>query len=181
MAGATLDHDMPAVREATGADLDGICALGAAVNAIHHEAWPHVFAPAAPAHRDRAHWARFIASGHATTFIAVDARGVLGYAVVDLVEESHSLLQPLRFGRIGSIGIAPSHQRLGLGRALMRAAETWAQARGASETRLEVWTFNVAAIAPYAELGYAVRSHNMAKSLTPAPDVTTQVHDYGVP
>jgi ribosomal protein S18 acetylase RimI-like enzyme len=140
-----------------------------------------VFAPAAPAHRDCAHWARFIASGHATTFIAVDTRSVLGYAVVDLVEESHSLLQPLRFGRIGSIGIAPSHQCLGLGRALMRAAKTSAQARGASEIRLEVWTFNVAAIALYAELGYALRSHNMAKSLTPAPEVTTQVHDYGIP
>ena len=168
MAGATPGHAMPAVREATAADLDAICALGATVNAIHHEAWPHVFAPAALAHRDRAHWARFIASGHATTFVAVDARDVLGYAVVGLVEESHGLLQPLRFGRIGSIGIAPSHQCLGLGRALMHAAETWAQARGAGEIRLEVWTFNVAAIALYAELGYAVRSHNMAKLLTPS-------------
>ncbi len=50
----------------------------------------------------------------------------------------------------------------------MHAAETWAQARGAGEIRLEVWTFNVAAIALYAELGYAVRSHNMAKLLTPS-------------
>ena len=63
----------------------------------------------------------------------------------------------------------------------MRAAKTSAQARGASEIHLEVWTFNVAAIALYAELGYALRSHNMAKSLTPAPEVTTQVHDYGIP
>lgn len=154
------------IREATGADLDSICALGEEVNAIHHQAFPAVFAGAGSPERDRAHWGSSIGRADSTCLVAEATATVVGFVTVAIVDETHSLLQPCRFARIGSVGVAARMRGQGIGTALMRQAEAWAAHRGATELRLNVWAFNEPALAMYRELGYDLRSHQLAKVLT---------------
>ncbi|WP_371183946.1 GNAT family N-acetyltransferase [Xanthomonas sacchari] len=152
-------------REAIESDLAAICALGEEVNAVHHDAFPHIFAGPGDADRDVAHWKRSIGQDNATTIVA-EAQGVLvGFVTVGMVSESHSLLQPMRFGRVGSVGITQRHRGQGIGPALMQRAHAWVALRGGVEMRLNVWSFNTHALHVYEELGYEVRSLTLAKSL----------------
>ncbi len=156
---------MVTVREATESDLPSICALGEEVNAIHHQAFPAVFAGPGSPERDRAHWASSIGTAGSACFVAEEAGTIVGFVTATVVNENHSLLQPVRFGRIGSVGVTARRRGQGIGAALMRQAEVWASERGATELRLNVWAFNEPALAMYRELGYEVRSHQFAKVL----------------
>lgn len=80
-------------------------------------------------------------------------------------DETHTMFQPVRFGRVGSVCVTAHRRSEGIGRQLMRLAEAWVQARGRSEVRLHVYAFNDAALALYQSLGYDVRSHSLAKGL----------------
>ncbi|MGH6637370.1 MAG: GNAT family N-acetyltransferase [Polaromonas sp.] len=151
-------------REATLTDIEAICQLGQSVNAVHHQARPEIFAPTSDPSRDEAHWKQTIAMPDATTFIVEDDRAVIGFVTVSIVDETHSLFQPIRYARIGSVGVVEWRRGQGIGRNLMVQAERWAQARGAVDVRLNVWTFNEPALALYCELGYEVRSVFMGKT-----------------
>lgn len=157
-------------REATQDDLPAVCALGMQVNNLHHEACPGHFAAPADPLRDSAHWAASLAQPMATIFVAEPAPGELaGFITVAIQDEAHSLLQPMRFGRIGTVGVAPEWRGHGIGRALMQRAQDWAQARGGCELRLQVWAFNEAARRLYDELGYELRMLTLAKPLGLGP------------
>lgn len=151
-------------REAHIQDISAICALGEEVNAIHHDAFPQVFAGPGATERDSGHWGMSIGKPGATTFVAEDEHGVVGFANVALITESSPLLEPVCFGRVGSVSVTASRRGQGIGRALMRLVEQWAAARGATEVRLNVWAFNGGALNLYRELGYDVRLYGMAKS-----------------
>lgn len=156
-------------REAIESDLPAICALGMEVNTLHHEAFPRHFAAPADPQRDSAHWAASLAQPTATTFVAELEPGQLaGFVTVAIQDEAHSLLQPMRIGRIGTVGVTPEWRGHGVGRALMQQAHDWARARGATELRLHVWAFNEAARRLYEELGYELRMLTLAKPLIPS-------------
>ncbi len=154
------------VREATQADLPAICRLGEEVNSIHHAAFPNVFAgPGAP-DRDAAHWSNSIGKPDATTLVAEEGGAVVAFVTLAVVTETNSLLQPARVGRVGSIGVTASRRNQGLGKEIMRQAHTWLLSNGAGEVRLNVWTFNSGALQLCRELGYEVRSMQLARSLS---------------
>jgi GNAT superfamily N-acetyltransferase len=152
-------------REALPADVTAMCALGLEVNALHHEAAPHVFAGPGEPERDRAHWAHTFGRPDATAFVAELDGIVVGFVNVHVVVETHSLLQPLCFARVGSIVVTAAQRGRGIGRELMARAEQWARQQDASEIRLNVWAFNRNALRLYEELDYEVRSHNLGKRL----------------
>ena len=156
---------MPTYREATATDLHALCALGEEVNAVHHAAFPAIFAGPGAADRDAAHWKGSIGRDDATTFVAESQGALIGFVTVGIVSESHSLLQPMRFGRVGSVGITASQRGRGIGRELMQRAQDWVALRGGAEVRLNVWAFNTHALHVYEELGYEVRSLFLVKAL----------------
>lgn len=160
-----MPTSVPEYREATVADLAAICILGQEVNTLHHQAWPDVFASAGSPDRDRDHWLQSIAKNNATTFVAEVSGKLVGFVTVSVLDETHSLMQPCRYGRVGSIGVAVQHRGKGIGPQLMGSAEGWARERGAYEMRLNVWAFNEGAMRMYEELGYEVRSHFLGKRL----------------
>jgi len=153
-------------REATVDDLSAICSLGEEVNAIHHSAWPHIFAPTGAPGRDSEVWATGIAAETATTFLAEDQGEVLGFVSVAFIDETNSLLQRARYAKINSISVAARNRGQGIGRELMAQAEAWAVGHGATDVRLNVWAFNESARAMYRELGYEIRSHMLGKRLS---------------
>lgn len=151
-------------RTATLEDLPAICRLGAEVNDIHHQAFPDVFAAPGADMRDAEHWTQSLVGDAVATWVAEDS-GVVGFLTVGMHTESHSLLQPVRIGRVGSVCVAAGYRSRGIGRALMALAEDWVVHRGGTEVRLTVWAFNARAVSLYEELGFEVRSQLMAKRL----------------
>ena len=59
-------------------------------------------------------------------------------------------------GALYYLAVDPAHRRLGLGRALMEAAEEWLGARGVPKLNLMVRPENRGVVAFYEALGYAV-------------------------
>jgi ribosomal protein S18 acetylase RimI-like enzyme len=90
---------------------------------------------------------RFLASDTASCLVAERAGELLGYALV-LFHGRTAL------ARLYSMAVAPEHQGLGLGRALLEAAEAAALDSGTAVMRLEVHPNNAAAIALYRSAGY---------------------------
>ena len=156
---------MRSYREATSSDLQAICVLGEEVNAVHQRAFPEVFAGPGLHDRDAAHWLSSIGKDAATTFVADEAGELVGFVNVSMVTESHSLLLPMRFGRVGSVSVTEAKRGQGVGRALMSLAQDWVLQRGGKELRLNVWVFNTQALHMYEELGYEIRSHSLVKRL----------------
>ncbi|MCE9660691.1 MAG: GNAT family N-acetyltransferase [Burkholderiales bacterium] len=156
---------MIAYRAATEADLPAICVLGQVVNLLHHQAWPQVFAPASAPERDELHWRQCIAGEGSMVFVAERSLELVGFVTISVATESHSLMQPMRYARVGSVCVQESERGKGVGRRLMSQAEGWALERGAAEIRLNVWAFNEAALGLYKELGYEVRSLSLGKAL----------------
>ncbi|HSI47606.1 MAG TPA: GNAT family N-acetyltransferase [Ideonella sp.] len=165
-------HDKPrlegiTLRQASLADLDLVCDLAQELNVIHHQAWPDVFAPPASPSRDRLHWQDSMLGADRAIFVVEDAFGQsLGFIALSLIEERHSLLQPMRYGRVNSVCVCPEARGMGLGRAMMAQADDWAREHRATDMRLVVWAFNEQARKLYEELGYEVLSHTMGKRLS---------------
>jgi ribosomal protein S18 acetylase RimI-like enzyme len=155
-------------REANAQDLAGICALGSEVNALHHSARPEVFAADIPPERNQEVWRASLDQERATTFVAAAGSTLAGFVTVAIVDEASPLFRPVRYAKVGTVGVGEAFRGQGIGRALMTRVENWARVHGATEVHLNVWDFNERARRLYEELGYVVRSHHMGKQL-PAP------------
>jgi ribosomal protein S18 acetylase RimI-like enzyme len=156
---------MTHIRLATTADINAICQLGDEVNALHHDNAPSLFAAPGDPRKHEAHWLSTLDQTDAATFVAELDAVVVAFVTVSVVTESHSLLQPGRYARIGTLGVTAAHRGQGTGKALMACAQEWALSQGASEVRLTVGAFNEGAVRLYEALGYEVRTHQFFKAL----------------
>jgi len=124
-------------REATSVDLQAICVIGQEFNALHHAAWPDVFAPPGDPERDESIWREMIGVPDATPLVAEPAERVIGFVnVAFIAKDTNPLLQPISYARVGSVGVAESRRGCGVGTELMRRAEAWAAAKGAKRISL---------------------------------------------
>ncbi len=71
-----------------------------------------------------------------------------------------------RHAHIFLLYVTPDHRRRGIGSALVRAAEGWAQSRGDRQIGLQVFQFNQPALHLYQGLGYQTQSLWMVKSFS---------------
>lgn len=71
----------------------------------------------------------------------------------------------LERGHVADLAVTESARRVGVGTALMRAAESWAREQGTGLLSLDVWSTNDAAVAFYRCLGYCVESLCLIKQL----------------
>ena len=152
-------------RVASEDDLPSICALGEEVNALHHNAWPYIFAGPGAAVRDRAWWAQSIGQEGSTTLVAESQGKLIAFVTVSVHDETNSLFRPSRYARVGSVSVTRDERGKGIGRKVMALAEQWALNRGAKDMRLTVWAFNEHALHVYSELGFVQRSINFGKQL----------------
>jgi len=97
----------------------------------------------------RRNFRHLLQHGNAEIWVG-EAHGTLAGNVV-LFYRRHA-----QVARVYSLVVHPEHQRRGLARALMQAAEPAALARGCHTIRLEVRADNTAAITLYQRLGYGV-------------------------
>ena len=159
-------------RRATLADLISICQLGNAVNQLHHEHFPQLFAAVNELDRDAAHWHAAIAEGACFVAELAHESSIIGFISAQIGQETSSMLQPQSFCRIATVCVSEVYRGRGIGTQLMHHVEQWATAQHCAEIRLNVFEFNQQAIALYQELGFAVRVLAMSKSLVVAPQAT---------
>jgi ribosomal protein S18 acetylase RimI-like enzyme len=157
-----------AIREAVGADYEGLLAVFEVVDACHREALPHVFrAPDGPA-RARAYVEGLLADERWAVFVAERQGAICGVVTVSVRETPDiPILVPRRYAQVDTLAVLPGQRRMGIGRALMARAHAWAREQGASEIELTVWAFNEGAAAFYEALGYATTRCTMSRAIGP--------------
>jgi len=171
-----------AIRAATARDLDALLPIIDEVDALHREHLPHIFQKPEGAPRDREYMLGVLADEACALFVAhaaeparSDFEGpalshvegeILGFVQLVIRDAPPiPILVPRRVAIVETLAVRDRYRRTGIGRALMRRAECWAEDRGASEIELSVYQFNQAAMSFYRELGYSTSRSRMGKRL----------------
>lgn len=94
-------------------------------------------------------------------YVAVDGEEVVG--IVSVTQRTHWTGQADAY--VGELITAAGHERRGIGRRLMAAAEAWGAQRGLSFLTLETGAANHAARAFYAALGYREEEVRLTKPI----------------
>lgn len=154
------------IRPAFVTDLAAICTLAEQLAEQHHQQAPATFARPSGGWRDQDYWAAQLEPEDGVLFVAEAEDTLVGFVTARLSDTgSISFLQPLNLCRIGTLVVAASHQRQGVGARLLEAVEAWARDNGVDELRLEVMEFNRDAQAFYARQDFQGQSRILAKSL----------------
>jgi len=100
---------------------------------------------------------RFLAdlagSGHSFLFVAVIGDQMVGFISGELREGSPAF-RPKTWASVDDVFVEPDHRNLGVGRALLGSAKTWAQNKGADGVSLQVAAANERGRKFYEELGF---------------------------
>ncbi|MEI7743041.1 MAG: GNAT family N-acetyltransferase [Chloroflexota bacterium] len=156
------------VRRATPADLDGMTTVYLSLAAHHQGLAPDAYRVPEPAEtRERFRRMLDTDDGQSLHLVAVADGHVLGALDVfmDGVPGPGGTRRPLRTATVG-VAVLDEMRGRGIGTALMRAAEEWANLTGIDGLRLEVDVRNVRAERLYRSLGYHPQTTLMLKPLS---------------
>jgi GNAT superfamily N-acetyltransferase len=143
------------VREAIPRDLESVVELRLALLREHpgHPIYGRLRTDVSD--RARALFASQLRSTMEVIFLAEVAGEVVG--VLRCVESIGSpLLEPARYAYVSSTYVRPEARRRGVLRALLRAADAWAAARGLDQMRLHNVAGSAAAEGAWSALGFSV-------------------------
>ena len=153
------------IRPATPADYEATFALFDSLDALHREQLPWLFRAPAERPRSRDYFDKLVSSDRTSVLLAV-ASSIVGLATVRLQSAPDlAVFIPQHWGVIDDIVVLPSWRRRGIGARLARAAENWANERGAAWLELGVYDFNTEARAFYEALGYVPVSTKLRRPL----------------
>lgn len=143
------------IRSAAPQDYDAACALLAEGDELHRVNVPWLFHAPAGQPRSRDFFKQLLLGEDTAVFVA-DAGDLVGVATA-LVRTApdFAIFIRQRWGVLDNIAVSRAWRRRGIGTELTRAAERWAQGRGAKWIELGVYQFNDAARAFYEVLGYS--------------------------
>lgn len=154
------------IRPARVADLAALVEVFAEGDTFHAQGQPDTFrVPDIPL-RDTDSLAQVLAEVDAAIFVAEGEGDIIG-AMRLQVRESQSLphFVPRRYVEVSELVVLPTARRMGVGQALMAAAEEWARSKQLATLELLVWGFNDAALTLYEKLGYVTMARRMRKYL----------------
>jgi ribosomal protein S18 acetylase RimI-like enzyme len=145
------------IRPATEPDFVGLCRLWAEVDRLHAELQPGFFLQPPEPPRDRRALQRQLRAEDQITLVAESdaGGGLLGLAAARLVDTpAQPQLRPCRRLYVEELVVGSRWQGMGVGSALLEAAEGWGRQRGARQTLLTVWEGNREAQAFYSRHGF---------------------------
>ncbi|MBU0595207.1 GNAT family N-acetyltransferase [Candidatus Bipolaricaulota bacterium] len=80
-------------------------------------------------------------------------------------DEAGVLRRPWRYALLQSLFVSANWRRRGIGRALLAAAEAWAEVQGAVEVRVDTWEFGGDPVGFYQAVGYRTLRRTMVRSV----------------
>jgi ribosomal protein S18 acetylase RimI-like enzyme len=153
------------VRPATHADFAAVAALLSDFAAQHNRWEPSLFRPTVLGFTD-AIFQTWLKEPDALHLVAETGGEVVGYASAFRgAGHVSDFTSPRRNVYVGIIGVAADRHRTGIGRALFRSIEAWAQEYRAEHIGLNVNAQNERTKAFYAALGYHTTSEYRSKTL----------------
>jgi len=148
--------DTFSVRPATLSDYEPMRALLAEVDELHRVHLPWMFQEPAVEPRSKGFFEQLIEDEHSALLVAEADSRLVGVATALLrTAPNFPVFIAQTWGVLDNIAVAQAHRRRGVGSALIRDAERWVRAQGASWLELGVYEFNHEARAFYQALGYA--------------------------
>ena len=155
------------IRTASRADFEAMSAVFEEGDLLHRANLPDLYRkPANPPARSQAFIEAILADPDALLMLAEKEGQVIGVLHATVRDAPDvSILMPRRYGVINDVAVQHELRGLGVGQALMRAAEEWAHDKGAREVELNVYFFNQSAINFYELLGYEPVSQKMRKKI----------------
>ncbi|GGP23061.1 N-acetyltransferase [Silvimonas iriomotensis] len=148
------------IRAALTQDLPALCRLSDEINHEHHAGAPDVFVLSQPGDEaTQAWWHSAMSASDSVVLVAQHGDQVCGFISAKVTEPPvPPFIRARREARIGTIVVAASHRRQGVGEQLLGAARAWAKAQGAVTLYLQVFSFNESAIRFYEKHGLTVQS-----------------------
>lgn len=95
--------------------------------------------------------------------LVADVNGKLAGCGYARIESSKPYLQHTQHAYLGFMYVLPEYRGRGINRQLIEALQTWAQAQGITELRLEVYVQNESAIKAYEKIGFIRHMYEMRK------------------
>jgi GNAT superfamily N-acetyltransferase len=143
------------VRRASVEDVNSLAMLNGFVQALHVASRPDVFRP--PGTTQLARWFRtLLRKPDVRTWIAERDSRPVGYALATVHHWHKSVFfLPSRWWELDQIGVIPTHQRTGVGRALLDRLLDDARFENVSRVTLRSWAFNTEAHAAFQRWGFA--------------------------
>jgi ribosomal protein S18 acetylase RimI-like enzyme len=135
------------------------------VEHLHVEIEPEIFRSIE--NYDLAHYNDLVTSKKSVVLIAESEGGQVLGALIALVSEwpAFEVYHGGEYVMVKELSIAPSAKGMGIGKALMAAAEDWARLQGIGQIQLSVWARNRQAIGFYEALGYSPYIHTYQKKI----------------
>lgn len=150
------------VRRAEVQDAATISGLHATLQDVHAAAHPDFFKPSTDDTFPSAMVRELLAQPATVMFLAEIEGAPVGYLYADTnPAQETSMTYRLERLWIHHIGVAPAHQRQGVGAALIDAAKSHARALGIKTLALSVWAFNQPAIDFFAQQGFEAYNHRL--------------------
>jgi GNAT superfamily N-acetyltransferase len=162
---------MTNVRPATKEDIDALCQLYSDFHEFHVQGVPKRLETLRNVWDEEkvklaARLQEVIGSNDSAILVAEDKRVLLGFSELYLREDGRARAKPARrHCHLQSMFVAQSLRRRGIGRQLLSSSESWAQSRGASEIRLDIWEFSEGPLAFYERFGYGTYRRSLVREL----------------
>ena len=156
------------VRSAALGDYHEMCALLAEVDELHRSNLPWMFQRPTAEPRSKEFFEQLLNGEDSAVLVAHSGPELVGVATTLLRSApDFALFIAQRWGVLDNIAVSKSWRRRGVGTALIRDAERWAERHGANWIELGVYEFNDEARAFYRSLGYSPVSTKLRKPFAP--------------
>jgi ribosomal protein S18 acetylase RimI-like enzyme len=154
------------LRHATEADHPALLALNRAVQALHAEARPDLFRPAAEVALGPEELRAWLARPGVVVWLACRGGEVLGYLYAERQarpQDAYRRAQEVFY--VHQLAVRPDARRRGLATPIVRHAIAHARGEGISRVELDFWSFNAGARRLYERLGFAPLIERVALEL----------------
>jgi diamine N-acetyltransferase len=154
------------LRQATALDYVPLLELFDEIDVLHRNQLPQFFhRPDGPA-REQEFFQEVLNDEKAVIFVIEQDADLVGFVHV-IVKDSPPIpiMVPRRYAVIDTLMVRACSKHQGFGRMLVKTAEDWSKAMGATSVVLNVYEFNQSAISFYEKAGYQTLSRRMQKEL----------------
>jgi ribosomal protein S18 acetylase RimI-like enzyme len=154
------------IRYLMNSDRSEICKLSHQINRDHYLNEPEVFCKPVAEGEDWLFWKESHEKDGGFVLVAVSNSSVVGFVAAEVSEMPNlPFLNPIKHCRIATIVVSSKHQKNGIGSALYERVCEIDKEQGADRLTLEVFTFNLSAVAFYEKHGFKSTAMHMSKSL----------------